>query len=307
VDGRRSWLARGARVYLGGRGDAALGVAPDGSATVIWHQRTRAGIRDRIAQRRPGRNTFDPPRTLGRDVVQVRVSHDGRVLVWEEVPPGVGGYVVRVAVRSATGSFGAPAVVSRNGSIDASGAIGADGRVVVAWSDEDAYAVHAVERTAGRASFDSPRTVFRPRAPGPERGTGAVDVAVGARGDATIVWQQKYERRRDRVAVVDWPARSAPGDPHFVTAAAGGGAFQTDPHVLNGPRGPVVILAQRSVREPVGEARTWLAASSGAAPVRLPDPGHGILPIFAGGFGAVTAVWTAESPDGLPVRLSRLG
>jgi hypothetical protein len=232
------------------------------------------------------------------------VSDDGRVVVWEdELGKTADGYPVKVAVRSVAGGFGAPVVVGRSDGDEAVGAIGADGRVVVAWPDEFGTAVDAVERAPGQAAFGAPRTLFR-RASDDSRGVGTVAVAVGARGGAIVAWQQHMRGGRDRIAAVDWPAGSRPGGPHFVAAAAPG-AFQSDPRVVNGPHGLLVLFATDSARRSPDDARAWVAAPPGARPAPLAVAGHRSGPIFAAGPAGVTALWLVEAPD--RARFSDLG
>lgn len=194
----------GAAGYLGGDNSPRIAVSPDGTTTVVWYD----GSADRIwaATRPPGQSSFPdptqtPPQRLS-DIYslfpEVTAADDGSVtVVWtaaDATTTPVSAWRVQGAIRRPghTG-FPAPADLSvpRNNSSSLFPRVAGapDGTTTAVWSrlrdtGVTGNTIQAATRRPGQPGFDAPQDVSSPN-----DNAQAPDVAFGADGQTTIVWQ----------------------------------------------------------------------------------------------------------------------
>lgn len=172
---------------------ATAGIAPTGSAVVLWH-----GQRGVEAVVRPERRAFGPPRAIPGSMLSMpdlrpRLAFDGRgaaLAVWSYFEPHPrfvqDGYAVdytfglRVASRGPGSSFGRAQTLTDKLDADpsADAAFDPQGNAVVIWTDE--AGMHAAARADGQRRFGRAQIISQTRAD--------PQVSVGPDGSATAAW-----------------------------------------------------------------------------------------------------------------------
>ncbi len=221
------------------RPDVAM--SPGGTAVAVWTRTVNRGSGPivSVTRRAGARWTTPTPISTGRRALDPRVGVDARgnaTVVWRK------SLVVQSARRPAGGRWEAPVDVSSGrhaGALDA--AVDARGNATAIWqSSEHGGEIVAAVRPAG-SRWRKPVTISD-SAP-PSDGAGA-DLAIGARGDAAVVWSEPdYDTDDDspdlvvyamvRPAGAGWTQPLEVNEPDYFTA---------NPRVAVDPRGNALVV-----------------------------------------------------------------
>ena len=221
------------------RPDVAM--SPAGTAVAVWTRTVDRGSGPVVsATRRAGaRWTTPTPISTGRRALDPRVGVDARgnaTVVWRK------SLVVQSARRPAGGRWEAPVDVSSGrhaGALDA--AVDARGNATAIWrSTEHGGEIVAAVRPAGDR-WQEPVTIS---GSAPPSDAAAADLAIGARGDAAVVWSEPdYDTDDDspdlvvyamvRPAGAGWTQPVEVNEPYY---------FSANPRAAVDPRGNTLVV-----------------------------------------------------------------
>jgi len=284
-------------------------VAPDGNVTVVWQERTTAGLVVRGALLNPAAPGFDAavnvsPAAIADDLnPRVAVDAAGTVtVVWERFngvrtvvegarrAAGAGTFTPPVPLSSASGSAKHPVV-----------AVSPQGDATVAWItlDADGSTAEAATWPAGASAPVDRQTLSDPA----DQASDAA-VAVNAQGDATVAWSRAVLDssgginifREDNIQAASRAAQAIVfGSAHPVSPAGTGAQL---PQVVVGPTGTATITwrgavdanylaqaASRAAGEPAFSTPQILSATGANAS----GPALAIDPV-----GDVTVAWVRD-------------
>jgi len=293
----------GATGYLGGDNGPRIAVSPDGTTTVVWYD----GSADQIwsATRPPGQSTFPdptqtPPQRLSNPSVysllpEVTAADDGSVTaVWvgaNATTNPISAWRVQGAIRlpGHTG-FEAPADLSvprdNSSSLFPRVAAAPDGTTTAAWSrlrdgGVSGSTIQAATRRPGQPGFDAPQDVSSP-----DDNAQAPDVAFGADGQTTIVWQGQGMTSETVVSATRQPGAPSFEQPRLVADTL----YEPAAQVAYAPGGQTTVVwgysqIFSSTREPSSDS--WGAAQS------ISGGATNIYPrIAVAADGRATVAWT---------------
>lgn len=287
--------------YLGADRAPRIAVSPDGTTTVVWFD----GSGDQIwtATRPAGQTTFpDPTQTapqrlsappLSSYTPEVTAAGDGSVTaVWEARDWAANLRQVQTATRlPGQASFGSRENLSVQGPIGypplPQVAAAADGTTTAVWSRYDGSRdrIQTATRHPGQPGFPDPTETPPQDLSTEEESATTPEVAVGANGQATVVWHEKAPVERVEAAT------RQPGASTFQGPEVIGGSLDTPAQVAYSPNGQTTVVFGyseifSSTRAP--NSSVW------DTPQRLSDDNRDVFPrIAVAPDGRETVVWLA--------------
>ena len=275
--------------------DPDIGVASDGTATVVWRRYDGSHFVVQATTRQPG-GSFGTPVDLsaadqGAYAPHVAVAPDGATaVVWSRYD-GTSD-IVQAATRPPNGSFGAPVDLSATGrdADEPQVSLVSGGAATVTWlrSNGTNTVIQAASRPAG-GSFGAPADLSAAGrdAYGPQ-------VAVAADGTATVVWIRPNGTNNIAQAVTR-PSGGSFGTPVDLSAT-GGDSY--DPHVAVSPDGTATAIWDRfNGTDYIVQAATRPPGGSFGPPVDLSAAGQdaGAPRAVSALDGSMTAVWVRSN------------
>ncbi len=220
-------------------------VAPDGTATVLWHENRADGSSVIASDLAPGSGTWTTARSLSgtSDAVVPRaaVAPDGSaVLSWLRTPAGAfGPEALDVLVRPAGSTqWGAP---QKAADVDSAAAsrplIGPDGQITMVWRGYGAngFRIHATTRSAATGTW-SPATTVTNGYPRDE-----YDAEIGPDGSVHVLWTEQDDTGFSQVVHYAGRTGGAWSAPAALMAQPSGVA---EGHVAGGPAGRTTAVWQ---------------------------------------------------------------
>lgn len=278
-----------------------VAVAPNGTVIAVWLAGDEGETRVRSAFRAPGESWSTPVdlETLGAgewsDSPSVVAGPDGAATVaWSHYDGS--DLVVRSAVRTSGGSWGAPIVVSPEDAEEPRMAVGPEGTVAIVWSRSvapDGSRIEGITRAQGGA-WKSPVVISDHTA---DSEVGSAEVAVGRGGAVTVVWS-RFDLTSQ--VVIQRRVRSAGGSWGAIRNVSGSGGSVEDPAVAMGTDGTTaVVWLRRDITDKVPpvdrqvEASTKMPGASWSAPTVIGSPAaYGEDPAVAvGPDSTAVAIW----------------
>ncbi|MEW1549615.1 hypothetical protein [Streptomyces tsukubensis] len=220
-------------------------VAPDGTATLLWHESRADGSSVMASDLVPGAAGWTAPRnvsgTADAAVPRAAVAPDGSaVLSWLSIPAGSFGHEsLDVAVRPAGSTqWGAPQQAAAVEYPAASRPlIGPDGQITMVWRGYGAngFRIHATTRSAATGAW-SPATTVTNGYPRDE-----YDAEIGADGSVHVLWTEQDDTGFSQVVHYAGRTAGAWSAPAALMAQPSGVA---EGHVAGGPAGRTTAVWQ---------------------------------------------------------------